>query len=163
MVLDMARIRGVGAHIPIWQPWTALALFAFLLNFIWEIVQSPFYGMAGAPHEMAIRTCTLATLGDVVFTLAAYAAVAGVTRHRLWGVRWRPRYAIAFVAVGLLLTVVAEYVNVFVLLRYQYAPEMPRLAGIGVSPLLQWLIIPIIALWLTRRHLEVVAAVDQRY
>jgi hypothetical protein len=35
---------------------------------------------------------------------------------------------------------------------------MPVLAGIGLAPLLQWLVIPPCVLWLAARHLGVQAA-----
>jgi hypothetical protein len=39
------------------------------------------------------------------------------------------------------------------LARSSYAPAMPLLAGIGLVPIAQWIVLPLITLWLTRRHL----------
>jgi hypothetical protein len=67
------------------SPWRALldlpelhiVLFAFLLNFAWEILQSGFYrSMREMPHGDAVRLCTLATLGDVGMILTALWVVA---------------------------------------------------------------------------------------
>ena len=47
-------------------PEVNIGIFAFLLSFPWEILQSPFFqGMTAARHGVAVRICTLATLGDV--------------------------------------------------------------------------------------------------
>jgi hypothetical protein len=56
------------------SPWRALldlpelhvVLFAFLLNFAWEILQSGFYrGISEMPHGDAVHLCTPATFGHV--------------------------------------------------------------------------------------------------
>jgi hypothetical protein len=58
-------------------PELYVVLFAFLLNFTWEILQSGFYrGMREMPHGDAVRLCALATLGDVGMTLIAFWVVA---------------------------------------------------------------------------------------
>jgi len=46
--------------------------------------------------------------------------------------------------------------------RWQYAEVMPRLPilGTGLAPLGQWLVLPPIVLWLTRRHLAGAAALS---
>ena len=38
------------SRLPPWQPWSALALFSFLLHFVWEMLFVPFYtGMGERP------------------------------------------------------------------------------------------------------------------
>lgn len=46
-----------------------------------------------------------------------------------------------------------EWLNVYVWQRWAYSPDMPLVLGIGLTPLLQWLLVPVLTLWLTRRHL----------
>ena len=60
-----------------------------------------------------------------------------------------------FVAVGILLTLGFEYYYTNISLRWTYADLMPLvpLFGIGLSPLLQWRIIPPLVVWLARRYL----------
>jgi hypothetical protein len=54
-------------------PELNIAIFAFLLTFAWEILQSPFFrGMKEARHWDAVRVCTLATLGDVGIMLVGF-------------------------------------------------------------------------------------------
>ena len=139
-----------------WQPWAALAGFAFLLHFVWEILQVPAYAeMPSAPHWDAIRTCTVATLGDVVLMLVSYAVVAAAARETGWLRRLTvPRVAGLLVA-GLVISVVLELVNTRVLDRWQYAPGVPALAGMGINVWLQWLLLPPLTLWLSRRHLGI--------
>lgn len=136
-----------------YQPWAALALFSALLNVVWELVAMSFYetrttvvGGAG------IGLCLVAALGDVGITIGSYAAAATITTRE-----WLYRHALVpfatYLAVGLVMTTAFEYVNVHVLHRWNYGPQMRTVAGIGVLPLLQWLVLPPIVLWLARRHL----------
>lgn len=161
MVADLAAARTTetvapagGRSRPRWQPWAALALFAFLLNFAWEMLQAPLYrGMADAAHWAAVRTCTVATVGDVGILLVAYGLVAAVARQRWWAAMPTARRVAGFVAAGLVMTVALEALNVYVLERWAYGPRMPLLVGIGIAPVLQWLVLPPLTLWLARRHL----------
>lgn len=78
-------LRRARAYMVAWQPWAALPGFAFLLHFVWEMLQVPVYaGMIEATHGSAVRMCTIATAGDAVITLFAYGVVAVATRSRDW-------------------------------------------------------------------------------
>ena len=141
------------AAVPAWQPWAALALFAFLLNFAWEVLQVPFYrGIEDAPHWDATLACLRATVGDVAITGVAYGMVA--TRSgRNWLARPTPVRLTSFVGVGVLATGVIELLSVHVLERWAYGPHVPVVFGVGLPPFLQWLLLPPIVVWLARRHL----------
>ena len=137
-----------------WQPWSALTLFFFLLHFLWEMLQVPLYeGMASAPHWQAIRVCFTATVGDVAIALIAYLSVAIGADDRQWLARPSAMRVASYVAVGLAITVVLEFLNVYVWRRWGYASAMPLVLGFGVSPLVQWIAVPVMALWLARRHM----------
>ena len=139
-----------------WQPWAALAGFAFLLHFVWEILQVPAYAeMPSARHWDAIRTCTVATLGDVVLMLVSYAVVAAAAREIGWLRRLTVPRVASLLVTGLVISVVFELVNTRVLDRWQYAPGVPALAGMGINVWLQWLLLPPLTLWLSRRHLGI--------
>ena len=140
--------------LPWHQPWAALALFSFLLNYVWETLAVSFYDMhATAPVALGIAVaCLQATLGDVGITLTSFAGAAMFATRR-----WLFRPALATLAVylglGVAITIVFEYVSVYVLHRWVYAAAMPTVFGIGTLPLVQWLVLPPIILWLARRHL----------
>ena len=136
------------------QPWAAVAGFAFLLHFAWEMWQAPMYRtMVRASHLEAVRVCSFATLGDAGIQLLAFAAAAVAAGSRLWLARPRRTPMIVYLVVGLLITVVLEWVNVYVLRRWAYMEQMPVVLGIGIAPMLQWLVIPPVVLWLAARHL----------
>lgn len=57
--------------------------------------------------------------------------------------------------VGVGLTMAMEWHSTLGSQRWEYAPLMPRVwwLGTGLSPLLQWLILPPLMLWMSCRHL----------
>lgn len=58
-------------------------------------------------------------------------------------------------AVGVLITIAAEWVLTEGIERWTYAPSMPTLPvlGTGLLPLLQWIILPPLVVWFVHRQL----------
>ena len=142
-------------------PELVLALFAFLLHFAWELVQVPLYeDMARAAHAAATFTCFKATLGDVAMMLSAYWVAAAYVCDRRWLLVPTHAAWLIYLAVGLALTVVFELLATGPLQRWRYGDAMPLVPGlgVGVSPIMQWVVIPPMVLWLTRRHIAGAAA-----
>jgi type IV secretory pathway VirB2 component (pilin) len=141
----------------LWEaPELPVALFSFVMHFVWEFVQVPTYtGMAEMNHWEAIKLCMSATFGDVGFALTAFWIASIAARSRGW-VHQPTRLPVAiFIAVGIILTIGFEYYYTNISLRWTYSELMPLVPpfGTGLSPLLQWLVIPAFVIWLTRRHL----------
>lgn len=137
-------------------PEVNVGIFTFLLNLVWEFAQVPlFEGMPLATHWRAIQVCARATAGDVVIALVAFWAVAAAGRSRRWILGATGSQIGGFVVVGLAITVVMEWMATQVLGRWAYAPSMPTIPGlgVGVSPLLQWVILPPAVVWFVRRQL----------
>lgn len=137
-------------------PELNVAVFAFLLNFVWEFFQVPFFrGMAAAPHWEAAQVCIRATFGDAGITLVAFWAVALAARSRAWIVHATARQLLGFVAVGVAITIAFEWVATELLDRWTYAESMPTLPliGTGLLPLAQWLVLPPLVVWFVRRQL----------
>lgn len=137
-------------------PEVNVGIFALLLNFVWEIAQVPlFEGMALAGHWRAIQVCARATLGDVGIALIAFWAVAVVCGSRGWILRPTTSQVIGFVVVGVVITIVMEWLATHVLCRWAYAASMPVIPAldVGVSPLLQWVALPPVVVWFVRRQL----------
>jgi hypothetical protein len=145
-----------GAHRWLDAPETNIAIFSFLLNLAWEFWQSPFFeGLAQAQHWQAVIMCTRAALGDICISLIAFWSVSLAARGRRWVIdptRWQ---MVTFVVVGLVVTATLEVLATGVLHRWSYASEMPVLRGIGIGllPVMQWLLLPTLVLWFVRRQL----------
>ena len=136
-------------------PEVNVAIFAFLLNFVWEFWQVPFFeGMPTAPHWEAIKFCTRATFGDAAIALVAFWAVAAV-RSRAWMLRPRAKEVWAFTLLGVGITIAAEWLFTEVWDRWSYAELMPILPvlGTGLMPVLQWILLPPLTVWFVHRQL----------
>lgn len=137
-------------------PEIPVALFSFLLHFVWEFLQVPTYaGMAEMAHWQGIKLCTSATVGDVGFALTAFwtASLVAQTRHWIGDPAVLP--FVVFLATGIALTIGFEFYYTQIVYRWTYSDLMPLVPPFrtGLSPLLQWIAIPPVVLWLTRRHL----------
>lgn len=153
-----AEATGTGARpAGLWEaPELPVAFFSFLLHFVWEFVQVPvFADMAEMAHWEAIKLCMSATFGDVGFALTAFWVASIAARNREWLLGPARLPIVIFVGVGIALTVGFEYYYTNVSLRWTYSDAMPLVPpfGTGFSPLMQWLILPPLVIWLTRRHL----------
>lgn len=131
--------------------WTVLA---FIFNLIWEIGQVRLYTLWAAADGITVAWALLhCTLGDVLIALALF-TVAGIT---LWRSDWpasRPWVGSAIVVLGALAyTVWSEWFNVYRAGNWGYVASMPMIFGIGLFPLLQWLILPPLMVFVYRSRL----------
>ena len=117
------------------------AIAAFVLNWIWENAQAPFYkdysGFAGN-----VWMCTVATFGDLVMVAAIWALVAMAWRDLAWHRRVASSRTAAAAAAGLAIAVAVEY---WALATSRWAYEgMPLVpfTRIGLMPILQMIFIP---------------------
>jgi hypothetical protein len=130
-------------------PWLAV------LNLAWEAAHVRLYTLWNETElayiAFAVAHCTL---GDVLIGACALLLALILSREaflRSW--RWR-RIAVLATILGAGYTVFSEWMNLTLLRSWTYADSMPRLRlgeiEIGLSPLLQWLVVPPLALVLAR-------------
>ncbi len=135
-------------------PEVDLLVLSFLGHFAWEILQAPLFASLGqTEHFAGILICLKATLGDLAIALAAFWSAALVGRDRNWIADTGAAALAVFFAVGLLMTVGLEYLHTEVTNRWAYDRVMPTLPiiGTGLSPILQWVFVPLFVLWYMRR------------
>ena len=120
--------------------WSALA---FVLNLTWEIAHIRLYAIWAAADGMTIAWSLLhCTVGDVLIALAMFALAALVLWHADWPAS-RPWTGGIIVVIGaIVFTAWSEWYNVYRAGNWGYTASMPMIFGIGLSPLLQWLILP---------------------
>ena len=130
-------------------PWVALAIgLAAIGHFFWEAAQLPLYTLwqTGTPREIsfALFHCTG---GDILITAATFVGAAALARAFRWPLfGWH--MALAAVILGAAYTILSEWLNVEIRHNWSYEAPMPVLPfiGTGLTPLLQWLIVPSLAL-----------------
>ncbi len=135
-------------------PEVDLIVLSFLGHFAWEILQAPlFASLSGSDHFVGIAICLKATIGDLAIALAAFWCAAFAAKSRNWVVKTGRLAPTVFFAVGLLATIGLEYLSTEVTGRWAYDGVMPLLPvlGTGLSPILQWVFVPMLVLWYMRR------------
>ena len=120
--------------------WAALA---FVLNLTWEIAHVRLYTIWAEADGMSVAWALFhCSLGDVVIALAMFALAGIVLRRADWAVS-RPWTGGVIVVIGAMAyTAWSEWYNVYRAGSWGYTASMPMILGIGLSPLLQWLILP---------------------
>jgi len=147
--------------------WIAVILVTFALHFAWEMAQGNlFQQMQSMPFWRATAWCARATAGDLVITTIAFSAAA-MSGGLHWPlIRRRLSPALIFLTVGILITIGYEIYAVSTG-RWAYDEQMPQIFGIGLSPLLQWIVNPLLeiaafrVIW--RRARPVLSDISVRY
>ena len=142
-----------------WLPEFNVMLFALLLNYPWEFIQAPlFEGMAERPHWAAVMACTRAALGDAVIMIVAYWAVAALSHGRTWIAAPVRREVLLLSSIGVCITVIIELLALhgWWPAGWRYSEAMPIVPGLGVGlvPVLQWVVLPPLVVALVARQLR---------
>lgn len=118
-----------------------------LLNLLWEVGQLPLYTVwREASPARLFFIVVHCTIGDILIA-ASVLAIAILLTGRHWpkpGVRLR--IAMLTIFGGLAYTLYSEWFNVTIRKAWTYSTAMPILPplGTGLSPLLQWLLLPLL-------------------
>ena len=128
--------------------WLAWSL---VLNLIWEVAQLPLYAFpSGTSVPQVVFAVAHCTLGDVAVAFVAFAASAVLTKQPAWPVHQPIAGLVVAVCVTVGWTVWAEWNAVYVARSWAYAAKMPTIAGIGLSPLLQSIVLPQVTVAIVR-------------
>lgn len=135
---------------------TAATYIALLLgaNLAWETAHVPLYTLwAEASAGTLARAVLHCTAGDAVLGAAMLATALMLTRSWGWPSEGFGRVLVATTLLGMVTTVVIEWLSVEFWGRWAYSAAMPLLPplGTGLTPLLQWLLLPPLCLWTARR------------
>lgn len=116
------------------------------LHLTWEIVQLPLYTLWKNPDNGEIAYAIVhCTLGDLL--IATCALFIGLLTVRLARPSKNSFFLLSFVTIFLSVgyTIYSEWRNTVVLRSWEYSDLMPQVFGIGVSPIAQWIVIPVLA------------------
>lgn len=130
------------------------AMFIAIANLIWEASHLPLYTIwsEGKPREIAFAVAHC-TGGDLLIAIGCLILALILIGAPSWpAARFVPVMAVA-VTFGLTYTGYSEWLNVEVRSSWAYSDAMPVVPpfGTGLSPLLQWLVLPPLGLLWARR------------
>lgn len=134
-----------------------LLLFAFLVNFVWEMLQMPLFDFPSQASLAQINlACVKASIGDALMVVVAFWIVAALQRDRAWIFHPSMRSLVLFLIPGIIMTIAYEAIAIGPLHRWAYAEAMPTLPGpgTGIVPLAQWLILPLVIVYIVKRRLR---------
>lgn len=128
-------------------------------NLLWEALQLPLYTIwqTGTPRQQAFAVIHC-TGGDFLIATTALVLALMTVGHRDWPMSYFKRVAAVAIAIGLGYAIFSEWLNVSVRGTWSYSALMPvlSLAGwkVGLSPLLQWSIVPTLCFVVTRHFTQ---------
>ena len=126
-----------------------------IANLLWEVAQLPLYALwAEAPPGYVLYAVLHCTAGDVLIAGSTLLLAMCLAAPRRFPQRGLARVAIVAMLLGLTYTVFSEWLNTVVRASWAYAPSMPivPLLGVGLAPLLQWLLLPPLAAFISFRR-----------
>ncbi len=124
-----------------------------LLSLAWELAQLPLYTLWESTLPEIAFAVAHCTGGDVQIGLSALFAALLLTRAGALP-QWRwPRVIAVAVTAGTGYTVYSEWLNTAVRKSWAYSELMPVVPHleVGLSPLAQWIVVPVASLWIARR------------
>jgi hypothetical protein len=120
-------------------------------NLAWEFAHMPLYtlwetGTAGEIVFAAIHC----TGGDILIALSALMVALCLAGTSRWPESGFLRVGAMTITVGLVYSVFSEWLNIDVRRAWAYRDLMPIIPviGVGLSPFLQWIVLPGLAFWL---------------
>lgn len=121
-------------------------VFVAIANFVWEFAHIPLYTLwvTGSAGEI-IFAAVHCTGGDILIALTAVMLTLFLLGNSAWPAERRVPVVAATVAFGLAYTIFSEWLNIEIREAWAYRDLMPVIPflGTGLSPVLQWIIIPL--------------------
>ena len=128
-----------------WSLALRYLLVAAAANLVWEAAQLPLYTVwVTASRDDLANAVIHCTGGDAIILSLSLLLALLLTRTGAWPNHGYWRVTLMTTFLGASYAIVSEWLNTKILLNWAYAPAMPLVPpfGTGLSPLLQWLLIP---------------------
>ncbi len=141
------------------RPWWGLPELQLVglglgLSVAWEFLQSPFYTDTFEATWGAMVFNRLHCAGGDVFILLMAFWLVSLRWGRGWMGSENRAPLSAFLVMGVIYTASSEYFNVHLVQRWAYSQWMPTIVGIGLVPLVQWIVIPALIVLCVKRRLR---------
>lgn len=147
--------RTAGAHVPVSALTWLTALrrymgFVAAANLIWEFAHMPLYTLweTGSAAEI-VFAAVHCTGGDILIALSAVMLSLFLFGNTGWPAERRVQVVAGAIAFGLAYTMFSEWLNIEVREAWAYRELMPVIPVLdaGLSPVLQWIVVPLAGFW----------------
>lgn len=136
------------------QALRRFVLASALANLVWEFAQLPLYTIwyEGSAREIIVAAVHC-TGGDILISTTSLLGALVIIGTGHWPRANFLSVAAAAIVGGIAYAIFSEWLNTEIRGSWAYSEFMPILpfVGAGLSPLAQWIIVPVIALWWARR------------
>ena len=127
---------------------------AFVLNFIWELIQGPLY--KSYEYDLShISFCGLASVADMLMVFLLLFGFGLINKEMYWMQYWSLKRMFLLVLVGFCGAILAE---VWHTARgdWAYADTMPLLpiVNVGISPVIQFTVLPWLIFWISIKFIK---------
>ena len=132
-------------------------LWIMILNLVWEFFHLPLYTIWTEGTATGIAFAVVhCTGGDVLIAAASLLAALIISSNSRWPAHRYWSVVTLAVAIGLAYTIFSEWLNAIAGDTWAYSELMPIIPGIGIglSPIAQWLVIPLIGFWWLSRKAD---------
>ncbi len=135
-----------------------VALVSFVLNYIWEMAQMPLFRQGDGQRfeqnlRFSLQHCFIPTLGDVLVAATTFVIgwVVYGQAHWIQALTWREVLLVSIPLV--LLALVVELTNVYVLHHWSYSELMPivPVVEVGLVPTVQLALLTLVSFWIVGR------------
>ena len=123
-------------------------------NLVWEFAHMPLYTLWETGTASAIVFATLhCTGGDILIALASVMLALILAGQASWPRSGSRRIVAIAVVLGLSYTLFSEWLNIEIRQSWAYGEVMPviPLVDASLTPVLQWIIVPLAAFWWASR------------
>ena len=125
-------------------------IFLTAASVVWEFAHMPLYTLWDTgTHSEIVFAALHCSGGDALIALSAIMLALFVCGNASWPTIGNRRVIVVTVLLGLCYTVFSEWLNIEMRYAWAYNDKMPVIPGIGtgLSPMAQWIIIPLAAFW----------------
>ncbi len=138
------------------SPVLNFVFFAYVLNATWEWSQSPFFIDTTSNLNTIIWYRIHCALGDVIILLIGLTLVSLYRKGIHWIYHPKAKDYVMLVSFGFFYTAFSEYINVHIRHTWSYSQYMPLIPfiNVGIIPLVQWIILPPVIVFITRRQIK---------
>jgi len=120
------------------------------LHFVWETLHLPLYTLwKEASLAEILWDITSCTTADIIIAAVSFSTALVVIAKSRDQPRQARRFSVWLLVTGLSITTILEILNVYIWENWAYSEHMPivPLLDVGLSPMAQWLVIPLLGLW----------------